>query len=59
MSLLKAIAAGKERRKPHRDSRAFDYSCRNHGSCPWCLGNRTRQARRQREQVRAEQREAV
>ncbi len=41
MSFHKAIKSGKEHRKPFRGSKAFDYSCHNHGSCPWCLGNRT------------------
>lgn len=27
-------------RKPYRGSRAFDASCRCHGGCPWCEGNR-------------------
>lgn len=40
MSLDKAIAAGKEKRKPYRKSQAFDQSCRCHGSCGWCQGNR-------------------
>lgn len=40
MGLEKAIAHGKEKRKPYRKSKAFDYSCRNHGGCPWCEGNR-------------------
>ncbi len=31
---------GKERRKPLRRSKAFDASCRNHGSCPYCQSNR-------------------
>lgn len=39
MSLDKAIASGKERRKPFRKSKAFDHSCRNHGACGWCEGN--------------------
>lgn len=30
----------KDHRKPYRKSKAYDRSCRNHGSCPWCLGNR-------------------
>jgi hypothetical protein len=46
MSLDKAIASGKEKRKPYRGSARFDHSCRNHGSCGWCLGNRTHQAKR-------------
>lgn len=40
MSLDKAIAHGKEKRKPYYDSRRFDLTCRNHGTCPWCEGNR-------------------
>jgi hypothetical protein len=40
MSLDKAIAAGKERRKPYRRSKRFDRSCRPGGSCPWCYRNR-------------------
>lgn len=31
----------KERRKEYTDSRLFDATCRNHGGCPWCEGNRT------------------
>ena len=45
MSLDKAIEHQKERRKPYRDSRRFDGTCENHGSCPWCYGNRTRKQR--------------
>ena len=41
MSLDKAIKAGKEHRKPYRGSKAHTCSCRNHGSCSWCLSNRT------------------
>ena len=40
MSLDKAIAHGKERRKPYRGANAVDGSCRNHGGCPWCEENR-------------------
>jgi hypothetical protein len=28
------------RKQPYRKSRAFDSSCRCHGSCGWCQGNR-------------------
>lgn len=31
---------GKEHRKPYKGSKAIDKSCRNHGGCDWCLGNR-------------------
>ena len=43
MSLDKGVKHGKEHRKPwrgHKRSRAVDSSCRSHGGCPWCLGNR-------------------
>ena len=40
MSLKKAIESGKEKRKPYRRSKAFDRTCRNHGSCGYCRENR-------------------
>lgn len=40
MSLDKAIESGKERRKPFRGSKRVDITCRNHGSCDYCKGNR-------------------
>lgn len=40
MSLDKAIKYKKEYRKEYYDSRAIDSTCRSHGSCPWCTGNR-------------------
>ena len=45
MSLDKAIAHGKEKRKPYRGSKAIDCTCRNHGSCQWCIENRTHKFR--------------
>ena len=41
MALDKGIKFGKEKRKPYYDSRKFDGTCRNHGSCPVCESNRT------------------
>lgn len=41
MGLNKAIKSGKEKRKEYRRSKTFDSSCRNHGSCGYCEGNRT------------------
>ena len=47
MSLDKAIAHGKEKRKPYRGAKAVDIHCRNHGGvrhqqeCVWCRENRT------------------
>ena len=40
MSLSKAIKYNKEHRKPYYGSKAIDKTCRNHGGCPWCEGNR-------------------
>lgn len=41
MALYKAIAHKKEHRKEYRKAKAFDTTCRNHGSCAYCYGNRT------------------
>lgn len=41
MSLDKAIEHGKEKRKPYKGGKAIDATCRNHGGCQWCQGNRT------------------
>ena len=32
-------------RRPYRKSRRFDRTCRCHGSCAWCRGNRLHNAR--------------
>ncbi|MCH1972597.1 hypothetical protein MCI89_09620 [Muricomes sp. OA1] len=45
MGLEKAIGHGKERRKSFSKetgtyAKSIDYTCRNHGSCEWCLSNR-------------------
>ena len=52
MSLDKAIEHGKEHRKPFRGSKAIDPSCRNHGGCPWCEGNRLHKAKKELEKWR-------
>lgn len=41
MSLNKSIVYGKEHRKPYQGAKAIDRTCRNHGSCGWCKGDRT------------------
>ena len=41
MAMHKAIKSGKEHRKEYYGCKAIDPSCRNHGNCPWCTGNRT------------------
>jgi len=38
--LDKAIAHGKEWRRPYRRSKAIDRTCRNHGDCFTCRQNR-------------------
>jgi len=38
--LDRAIEHGKEKRKKFYGAKAVACSCRNHGSCPWCEGNR-------------------
>ena len=40
MSLDKAIAHGKEKRKQYRKPKLLDKTCRNHGSCAYCQCNR-------------------
>ena len=41
MSLDKSIQSGKEHRKQYTGAKAVDATCRNHGSCRRCCGNRT------------------
>ena len=41
MSLDKAIIHGKEHRKQYEGAKSVDKTCRNHGNCKWCHGNRT------------------
>lgn len=36
----------KDHRRPYYDSKRIDRTCRNHGSCKWCEGNRTISSRR-------------
>lgn len=40
MSLEKGIFYGKEKREPYYRSGRFDWTCRPHGGCPYCYGNR-------------------
>ena len=40
MSMDKAIRHHKEHRKPYHGAKAIAKSCRNHGTCPYCTGNR-------------------
>ena len=49
MSLDKAIEYKKEHRKPYTGAKAIDCSCRNHGDCEVCKGNRLYQYNRLKE----------
>lgn len=59
MSLDKAIKYGKEHRKPYTGSKAFDCTCRNHGSCPCCQGNRAYSTKKRQESMKAREEEAL
>lgn len=39
----------KDHRKPYFGSKQFDTSCRNHGSCDYCKGNRTHKNAKRKE----------
>ena len=54
VSLDKAIATGKEHRKPYRGAKAVDHTCRNHGSCGWCESNRLHSSRKRKERMGVE-----
>ena len=45
MSLNKAIKHNKEKRKEYYGAKRIDPSCRNHGGCPYCEGNRLYKAK--------------
>lgn len=51
MSLKKAIEYGKEHRKMNQ---SLAPSCRNHGSCPFCSGNRQFKHVKDKEKVKLE-----
>lgn len=55
MSMDKSILSGKEKRKEFTGSKAIDKTCRCHGSCGWCLGNR--QYHNRKEELKMEERE--
>ena len=52
MGFEKAIEHGKTKRKPYRRGKAVDKSCRNHGGCPWCEGNRLHNDRVRRQRIK-------
>ncbi len=52
MSLDKGVEFGKERRRPYKKSKAFDKTCRNHGSCDWCRDDRLYKFKKQEEKAK-------
>ena len=52
--LDKAIEHGKEHRKKYIKAKAVDATCRNHGSCTWCKGNRMHSIHKRVEAAKAE-----
>lgn len=59
MGLEKAIEHGKEKRKPYKGAKAVDCTCRNHGTCEWCRGNRTHNTKKKREKAISEIKEVL
>lgn len=57
MSLNKAIKHNHEHRKEYRGAKAVDKTCRNHGSCEYCKGNRLYQSNREQEKMDQEEKE--
>lgn len=51
MALDKAIISGKEHRKIYFGAKAIDKTCRNHGSCPYCQGNRQYKNKKRLEKI--------
>ena len=58
MGLEKAIAAGKEHRKPYSGCKSYDQTCRNHGGCERCLRQRTYRTQKELEKCRFSRKDA-
>lgn len=52
MSLDQAIKYKKEKRKPYHGAKSIDPTCRNHGSCFWCKGNRLHKRMQEKERAK-------
>jgi hypothetical protein len=48
----------KDKRAPFHGAKAIDAQCRNHGTCPWCKGNRTYKNRKRIERAKQLQEDA-
>ena len=46
MAFDKLYPKRKDQRESYHGSKVFDRSCRNHGSCGYCKGNRTHKNKR-------------
>ena len=46
MSFDKDYPNRKDKRKPYYKSKRVDRSCRCHGGCEWCMGNRLHKFRK-------------
>jgi hypothetical protein len=60
MSLFKAIKYRKEKRKPYVGKnycKLVDPTCRNHGTCLYCLGNRLHKSKRLDEETKSKMKE--
>lgn len=57
MSLDKAIKHGKEHRKPYYGAKAFDSTCRNHGSDNWSKDNRLIQSKKEKQKAESKVKE--
>ncbi len=49
--LDKAIEHGKEKRKQYSNPKRIDPTCRNHGGCPYCEGNRNYHDRKEKDRT--------
>ena len=54
MSLEKAIVSGKEHRRRYFGAKSVCKSCRNHGGCSWCEGNRLYKSKKKIKRVKEE-----
>lgn len=57
MSYNQAVAHGKEKREKYCGSKAFDKTCRNHGSCPYCRSNRLHSFKKRDDEMKQRLRE--
>jgi hypothetical protein len=51
MSFDKDYPNRKDWRRPYYKSKAFDRSCRNHGDCDWCRGDKLHQLKKEKERI--------